>query len=206
MDKQQLQQLYLRAEYYWGKEPNRLATRFPDLVPENERSGKKLVDLGAGEGRDSVFLAEQGFAVLAVDIAPAGLDKARRLADERNVRIETLEADVNDLILPELVDVLYSIGTLQYIEPQNRQRQFRHFKQRTAPGGLHVLFAFVEHPDVQPAPDWGQNEYLYARDELQSYYRDWETVDTYEFIFDCNSSHIPHRHAARVLIARKPAR
>ncbi|WP_206093734.1 hypothetical protein [Paludifilum halophilum] len=50
----------------------------------------------------------------------------------------------------------------------------------------------------------GGNEYLYDREELQSYYGDWETLDSYEFIFDGSSSGIPHRHAARVLIARKP--
>jgi tellurite methyltransferase len=205
MDKEQLQALYLREEYYWGKEPNQLAKKLLEFVPEEARAGKLLADLGAGEGRDSVFLAQQGFEVLAIDLAPAGLDKTVKLADEKNVFIQTLAADLNDLVLPEPVDLIYSIGTLQYIHPSHRQRQFEHLKNRTLPGGLHVLFAFVEHPEVAVAPDWGHNEYLYGRDELQNSYLDWDILDTYEYVFACNSSNIPHRHAARVLIARKPA-
>ncbi|MFC4768611.1 methyltransferase domain-containing protein [Effusibacillus consociatus] len=203
MDKDQLQEIYLNEEYYWGKEPNNLARRILELIPADQRKGKKLVDLGAGEGRDSVFLAQEGFDVLAVDIAPAGLEKVQRLAKEKNVSIETLESDLNELQLSGKFDVVYSIGTLQYITPQNRERQFHKIKGFTAPGGLNVLFAFVNHPEVEAAPDWGKNEYLYERNELQSYYENWDLLDSYEFIFDCNSSNIPHRHAARVLIARK---
>ncbi|GAV25395.1 hypothetical protein ciss_13280 [Carboxydothermus islandicus] len=141
--------------------------------------------------------------MLAVDISPAGLKKAQKLALKEKVAITTLEANINELILPEKVDIIYSIGTLQYLKPENRKRQFEHFKAFTREGGLHVLFTFIEHPEVEIAPDWGKNEYLYGREELQSYYQDWIMLDTYEYIFDCNSSGIPHRHAARVIIAKK---
>jgi hypothetical protein len=60
---------------------------------------------------------------------------------------------VNSVVFPDQVDVLYSIGTLQYLYPANREKQFRHFQQSTVPGGLHVLFAFVEHPHIEQAPD-----------------------------------------------------
>jgi tellurite methyltransferase len=205
MDKEQLQEMYSQEEYYWGKEPNTLAQRILDYIPKDQIHGKKVIDIGAGEGRDSVFLAKHGFDVLAMDVAPAGLAKAKKLASEMNTTIRTVEGDVNHFILPHSVDIIYSIGTLQYIHPRNRVQQFNHFKENTLPNGLNVLFAFIEHPDIEIAPDWGKNEYLYQRNELQSYYVDWETLFTEEMIFDCNSSGIPHRHAARVLITRKPS-
>lgn len=165
-----------------------------------------MVDLGAGEGRDSVFLAKEGFDVLAVDIAPAGLEKARKLADEMKIKIKTKEADLNDLVLTEAFDVVYSIGTLQYITPVNRDLRFKHIKEMTSPGGLNVMFAFIEHPEVEMAPDWGRNEYLFKRHEFQGYFQDWEILDAYEFIFDYKSGQVPHRHAASVVIAKKPAK
>ncbi|MFM1651478.1 methyltransferase domain-containing protein [Brevibacillus sp. B_LB10_24] len=204
MDKAQLQKLYLQEEYYWGVEPSRLAEKILDTIPEDRRKNMKIVDLGAGEGRDSVFLARAGFELIAVDIAPAGLAKAERLAAKQNTGIKTVEADINDFAWKEPVDLVYSIGALQYIEPQNRSRQFSRFKERTLPGGLHVLFAFVDHPDVDLPPDWGKNEYLYKRTELQGYYADWDIIEQEEVVFDCNSSNIPHRHAASTIIARKP--
>ncbi|AJY73900.1 methyltransferase domain-containing protein [Paenibacillus beijingensis] len=205
MDKEQLQELYLQDGYYWGKEPNELAKRILAYISNERIPGKKVIDLGAGEGRDSVFLAKQGFDVAAMDFAPAGLAKAERLAAEMNTAIATIEGDINTFVFPHRADVVYSIGALQYIHPDNRARQFRHFKESTLPGGLHVLFAFTEHPDVPVAPDWGTNEYLYKQDELQAYYSDWETLLSEEWIFDCSSSGIPHRHASRIVIARKPS-
>ncbi|GAV21850.1 class I SAM-dependent methyltransferase [Carboxydothermus pertinax] len=202
MDKDKLQEIYLKEEYYWRTEPNELSRKVLKYIPEDQRKERKLVDIGAGEGRDSVFFAKEGFEVLAVDISPAGLMKAEKLASKEKVAIKTLDADINDLIMPKEVDIIYSIGTLQYLHPQNRNRQFQHLKEKTRDGGLHILFAFIEHPEVEIAPDWGKNEYLYGREELQSYDKEWDILDTYEYIFDCSSSSIPHRHAARVIIAK----
>ncbi|MEC2131436.1 class I SAM-dependent methyltransferase [Brevibacillus centrosporus] len=129
-------------------------------------------------------MAKQGFAVTAMDFAPAGLEKAKRLAKELGTTLHTVEGDINQILLTEPVDLLYSIGALQYIHPENRAKQFKQWQECTAPAGLHVLFAFTRHPEVEIAPDW-------------------ETVHTEEMIFDCQSSGIPLRHAARILVSRK---
>ena len=50
--------------------------------------------LADGEGRNGVWLAEQGYAVTSIDVSPKGLDKAKRLAQDRKVSIQTLLADL----------------------------------------------------------------------------------------------------------------
>ncbi|WP_458206881.1 methyltransferase domain-containing protein [Haladaptatus sp. NG-SE-30] len=202
MQYDELQRVYGREEYYWGTDPNGLTEAVLEFAPD--RATPAAVDIGAGEGRDAVYLAEAGYSVLAVDPVSNGLDKAERLAEERGVEIQTREADVNDLDFPAM-DVVYSCGTLQYLRPENRERQFDQFKSDTTNDGIHVLFAFVDHPDVPPAPDWGENEHFYEQGELRSYYDDWEIVDEDEFIFDDDSGGEPHQHAAVTLVARKPA-
>lgn len=204
MDPAELEAIYLQDDYYWGKKPNRLAETVVRIIPVTGGSGKRLVDLGAGEGRDSVFLAKHGFSVVAVDVVPAGLDKARRLASENGVEITTVNANLNDFLLPAGIDVVYSNGALEYIRPELRAKRFKHFREQTAPGGYHFMFAFSEHPEVEIAPDWGNNEYLYKRDELSSFYECWEIIEKYERVFQCDSSGVPHCHAATVVIARKP--
>ena len=92
--------IYGRDEYYWGTEPSTLATLTAEYLPDDPE-GWRLLDLGAGEGRDSVFFAELGLDVCAVEISPAGLEKAEQLADQREVEIETLEADVNTFDPPD---------------------------------------------------------------------------------------------------------
>lgn len=74
-------------------EPNREPVPFLAAEASKLRPGRALC-LAAGAGRNAVFLAELGFAVTAVDIAPAGLAWCRRLAAERGVEVETIAADV----------------------------------------------------------------------------------------------------------------
>ncbi len=201
MQYEELQRLYGHDEYYWGTEPNGMAEMVLEFAPEREAPA--AVDIGAGEGRDAVYLAEHGYGVLAVDLVPNGLEKAERLADEHDVVIQTREADVNDLDFPAM-DVVYSCGTLQYLRPENREAQFEQFKISTTGGGIHVLFAFINHPDIPTAPDWGDNEHFYEQGELRRYYDDWEIVEADEFVFDDNSGGEPHQHAAETIVAQKP--
>lgn len=211
MDKEQMQQAYEGEEYVWGVEPSHFAQDLfvrwkalaPNLVMQGESIGR-LTELGCGEGRDSVYFAAQGFEVMAVDVAPAGLAKARKLAQERGVTVHTVEADIHDVDWAIPADIVYSLGALQYVYPLHRAGRFEEWKAMTRKGGMHYMFAFLEHPDVETAPDWGQKEYLYREGELLRYYEDWEVIESYDYIFECNSSGIPHRHAASVVIARKP--
>lgn len=200
---EQLQEIYGGEDYYWGTESNGFAETALGYLREPE--GRRALDLGAGEGRDAVLFADRGLRTLAVDISPNGLEKAGRLAGERGVRIETRRGDVNDLVLDDTFDLVYSIGTVQYIEPARRPERFEHLREVTAPFGLHALLTFVEHPDVPPAPDWGENEYLYASGELRSYYAGWECLHARDFVFDDDSGGEPHQHAVEEYVFQKPA-
>lgn len=82
---------YAIKEYAYGKEPNDFLRRTADdIMPGN------VLCLAEGEGRNAVYLAEQGFKVTAVDLSEVGLAKANRLAQERGVNIETIHADLAD--------------------------------------------------------------------------------------------------------------
>ena len=203
MEFDEREEVYGREAYYWGTEPSTLAELTAEFLPPDP-SGLRLVDVGAGEGRDAVFFAERGLAVRAIDVSPAGLEKARRLADARGVEIETLEADANDLRFDDPVDVVFSTGTVQFIWPAVRPRQFERFRSATRDGGLNAIFTFVDHPDVPPAPDTTDDQRLFDRRELQGYYEGWETLHSEEVIFDDDSGGVPHQHAARIHVARKP--
>lgn len=200
---EKLQEIYAGEDYYWGTDPNDFARRTLGFLEEPE--GWRAVDLGAGESRDAVLFAAHGLRTLAAHISPNGLEKAERLARDRGMQIETRQGDVNTLILDEPFDLVYSIGTVQYIEPERREERFEHFKECTAPGGLHALLTLAEHPDVPPAPDWGDNEYLYAPGELRGYHAGWECLHACDFVFDDDSGGEPHQHAVEEYIFRKPA-
>ena len=205
MSYEQLQRLYAGGEYYWGREPNGFARRALELLPRSPKNaGLRAVDVGTGEGRDAVLFAKNGLDVLAVDVAPNGLEKALRLAREEGVELRVEQGDVNHLKLQGPLDLVYSIGTIQYLSPENRPSRFGHFKDQTSPGGIHALFAFVDHPDVPPAPDLMEDERLYAPGELPGYYAGWEILHSRSFVFDDDSEGVPHRHAAEEYVFKKP--
>lgn len=84
-------QRYAASDLVWSAEPNRfLVEEASALVP-----GQAL-DLGAGEGRNAIWLAERGWRVTAVDVSGVGLEKAGRLAARRGVPLELVRADLLD--------------------------------------------------------------------------------------------------------------
>jgi SAM-dependent methyltransferase len=94
VDSRQWDQRYSGAAFEWTTRPNQfVAAELPDLPP-----GRAL-DLAAGEGRNSVWLAERGWRVTAVDFSRVGLEKGRKLAAARGIdqaRIEWIVADLCD--------------------------------------------------------------------------------------------------------------
>ena len=83
--------------YVFGKEPN----AFLKAQAHRLRPGQTALSVADGEGRNGVWLAEQGLDVLAIDFSPIALAKARALAQERGVALRTEVADVTTWRWPE---------------------------------------------------------------------------------------------------------
>ena len=79
-------QKYDMPDYKYGKQAN----RFLQEQQERLRPASTVLLPGDGEGRNSVWLAEQGHSVTAVDSSALGLDKTRRLAAEKGAPAPSL--------------------------------------------------------------------------------------------------------------------
>jgi len=79
-----------RKEFALGKESNLFLKKHIHLLPKG-----RALDVATGEGRNAVFLAQNGFEVDAVDISEKGLKKARKLAREKGVKINTFLVDLD---------------------------------------------------------------------------------------------------------------
>jgi len=128
---------YDRPMYVYGKEP----VDFLRQMAPRLRVGQALV-LAAGEGRNAVFLAQQGFDVTAVDVSARGLEKCLALAAERGVTVRTMVADLDTFAMGDgrwdLITDFY------YHEPGLYGRVMRGLK----PGGFFILQNFSQE---QPA-------------------------------------------------------
>lgn len=130
-------EVFSEPGFAYGTEPN----DFLDSVIGRLPAGKVLC-LAEGEGRNAVYLAENGFNVTAVDGSKVGLVKATQLAHETGVKIKTVIADLNHFqIEPESWDVIVSIWV--HFPHDLRKRIHQSVVSGLASGGAFVLEAYT---------------------------------------------------------------
>jgi len=128
---------YSEPGYAFGSSPNTFVVSVAGRIP----SGAVLC-IGEGEGRNAVFLAEQGYRVTAVDYSEVGLRKAEELAGKRGVIIETVLSDLNDFeIYPSAWQGIVSVFC--HLPADQRASLHRLCVNGLAPGGFFVLEGFT---------------------------------------------------------------
>jgi 2-polyprenyl-3-methyl-5-hydroxy-6-metoxy-1,4-benzoquinol methylase len=133
MDRQTWNDRYAAAELVWTAEPNRtFAAEVAALGP-----GRAL-DLGAGEGRNAIWLAQQGWTVTAVDFSDVALAKARQLAEASDAEVDTLVADVTTFVPPAGTYDLVAVAYL-HLPASERTQVHRRAAEALAPGGTLVV-------------------------------------------------------------------
>ena len=82
-------QRYAADGYFYGTEPNDFLRAEVGRLPRGD-----VLCIGDGEGRNGVWLAQQGYTVTSVDLSAVGLEKAQALAKQRGVKLTTVVADL----------------------------------------------------------------------------------------------------------------
>jgi len=155
---------YAAPEYIFGEAPNAFLAAQRHLLPA---SGKALA-IADGEGRNGVWLAEQGLQVLSLDFAPNGQAKAQALADKRGVSIELALADVHEWPYPEAAyDVVVEIFT-QFSDPQQRAKKWAGMRKALKPGGLLLLEGYTPKQLEYGTGGPKQLDHLYTREMLEA--------------------------------------
>ena len=128
---------YSAEGWAFGTEPNDFLKQEAHRIPPG-----RVLCLGEGEGRNAVFLAEQGYEVVGVDRSQVGMDKAQALAQERGVFIETVVSSVEDFDLTEgewqgIISVFF------HLPPELRKKVHQAVVKGLAPGGILILEGFT---------------------------------------------------------------
>ena len=144
---QSCEERYAGEEYLFGTEPNDfLAEEAARLVP-----GQRALAVADGEGRNGVWLAGQGLEVLSVDFSANALAKARALAAERGLTIETEQADLFAWDWPV---ARFDLVAAFFIQPGAAQQRilFAAMLAALKPGGMLI---FEAHAKAQAASEFG---------------------------------------------------
>ncbi|MBU2886557.1 class I SAM-dependent methyltransferase [Gilvimarinus agarilyticus] len=157
-------QRYQEEGFAYGTVPNDFLRTQCDQIP----SGGRVLCLAEGEGRNAVYLAQQGFVVTAVDQSAVGLEKAQRLAEEKGTSLTTKVADLADYDLGfECWDGIISIWA--HVPPVLRQQLHRQVVHALKKGGVFILEAYTRRQlDMSGVggPPASQPEMFMSRDEL----------------------------------------
>jgi 2-polyprenyl-3-methyl-5-hydroxy-6-metoxy-1,4-benzoquinol methylase len=183
-DRRRWDERYATSEdHVYGTEPSALVVEHRALYPE----GGLALDIAAGEGKNAVYLAREGFAVEAIDISAVGLAKARRLAEQHGVTIRTRLWDVKQSHLPDGPFDL--VLCMHYLQRDLAPR----ITACLAPGGVLVMeLNTIENLKLHRRPS---RRYLLGPNELITWFPELVMLSYREGIFE--------GHGVAQLVARK---
>lgn len=175
-----------------------------DLLPSLP-PGASVLDLGCGEGRLMLPLAEAGFKVVGVDVSEAGIAKLKRIAGERGLEVDASVADLNTFEISGEFDLMISDGVFHNIHREHAERLIAEMKSHTRPGGYNLVKLFTTK--VPPPPELAKFHIgLWEEEELFDRYEGWEFLIRKSFILkDEHPDGSRHRHPINKILARKPS-
>ena len=125
--------------YIFGTEPAAFLVSQAQLL----QPGLEALVIADGEGRNSVFMAERGVQVTAMDASPVGLAKAAKLADERGVQITQVEADLVTWDWePDRYDLVVGIF-FQFLPPAEMPGVFAGLAETVRSGGRLLIHGYT---------------------------------------------------------------
>ena len=165
------------SEYIFGTAPNAFLASKAGLF----KPGQRALCVADGEGRNSVWLAEQGLEVTAFDISPVGVEKARRLAAGRGVRVDYEVASVYDWRWPTAQFDAAAAIFVQFADPAMRSFLFERMARSLKPGGLVLIEGYTPKQLEYKTGGPSKLDQLYTAELLRSSFPGFEVLELREY-------------------------
>jgi SAM-dependent methyltransferase len=194
-------QRFAGDDYLFGREPNEYLKARTPLLP----AGGSVLCVADGEGRNSVWLARQGFQVEAFDVSDVGVAKARKLASEAAVSVDYTVADCERYNWSAQSHDGVVAVFIQFADPEMRARLFANLVRALKPGGVLILQGYTPRQLDYKTGGPGQLSHLYTADLIREAFKDLQVVELIDYEAELNEG---ARHAGRSallgLVAIKP--
>lgn len=183
----------------FSKEPTSDVKENYEIFPKNV----SVLDVGCGEGRNSIFMAKLGNKVDAFDLSTNGIAKAKKIAEAQNVTVNFFNCDLSDFIFQKQYDIILSHGVLHLPYKEIRNRFIEEMQKNTKIGGYNVIGIFTNRLPATPDNAPFTNS-LFDVGELPAKYDGWEIIHHLEGTFtDTHPGNIHHEHAYERIIANR---
>jgi len=199
---------YKNCSCFWGSKPS----KYTELIPDYISSGRVL-DLGAGEGKNSFYLASLGFKVVAIDVSLYAIknfiNKAIKEIKNKKSKIENIDiicADVVDWPMDGKFDVVIAYGLFHCLKSEKEiSLLINKMKVATKKGGVNVICTFTNEIGVPKIQGYLNPTFLPKMALKEKYYNSWEVLNYESDVIEHKhpTSNKLHKHSVCRMIARK---
>ena len=206
---------YAEKECVWGLSPD------PLLVTNKEIPVGEALDLGSGEGRNALFLAENGFRVTGIDMSSRAIMKFLDIANERKLRVEGLVMDIRNFeFRPSAYNLIVASHILHFFGKKEVNELVSKIIRSLVPGGYVYIVDFtVSDPSYKVAkkrlkqteentfysPKLSSHVHFFSHNEMKKMFDGFE-MKAYKEEVTLSPGHGeigPHKHEVVLLFAKK---
>jgi len=197
---------YLACPCFWGSVPGSLILTLEDRI--RSFAGLSVLDVGCGEGKNSLYIASKGAAVSAYDVSDIAIEHARCAGNggAANNPIFEVKDVTNEQRIVGYYDIVIAYGLFHCLKDGDTiMRVCRMLQSATKPGGFMVVCAFNDRSqDLSAHP--GFHPITLRHEEYIRAFNGWKLIEAHDR--DLHEVHphnaIPHTHSMTRIIAQKP--
>ena len=166
-------EFYCEPKDYFPKKYNSNPVHSEVLGAMESLSPGKALDLGCGQGRNALFLAQHGFEVTAVDQNELALEILQSIVEQEDLEMTVGLYDINSANLKQSYDLIVSTVVLMFLQADRIPAIIRNMQDQTNPGGYNLIVCAM---DTEDYPCQVPFSFTFKEGELADYYKDWELV------------------------------
>ena len=166
-------EFYCEPKDYFPKKYNSNPVHSEVLEAMESLSPGKALDLGCGQGRNALFLAQHGFEVTAVDQNELALEILQSIVEQEDLEMTVGLYDINSANLKQSYDLIVSTVVLMFLQADRIPAIIRNMQDQTNPGGYNLIVCAI---DTEDYPCQVPFSFTFKEGELADYYKDWELV------------------------------
>ena len=166
-------EFYCEPKDYFPKKYNSNPVHSEVLEAMESLSPGKALDLGCGQGRNALFLAQHGFEVTAVDQNELALEILQSIVEQEDLEMTVGLYDINSANLKQSYDLIVSTVVLMFLQADRIPAIIRNMQDQTNLGGYNLIVCAM---DTEDYPCQVPFSFTFKEGELAGYYKDWELV------------------------------
>ena len=166
-------EFYCKAEDYFPKKYNSNPVHSEVLEAMQTVKPCKALDLGCGQGRNALFLAQHGFDVTAVDQNELSLEMLQSIVEQEDLEMPVGLYDINSASIGQTYDFIVSTVVLMFLQAERIPAIIRNMQEQTSIGGYNLIVCAMDTEDYPCSVNFS---FTFKEGELANYYQDWELI------------------------------